>query len=360
MADAPPDAPHTPRWTEAALQSIDPNEYDYQEFKGRLWLSKDREVVGGFLHMLSKQVSAFSNGAGGRLFIGIDDSGEIDGGVPVDLKGGGTRSWLEDVVPGAVDPKLKKFNVYEVRGEGTDSAILPGHAVYIIEIDASEDAPHQAYDHRYYLRIAGKSRPMGHIHIEDVLRRTRHPRVRLSRLGPYGEAEYIDTDPRGPKAQLCFRAFLINEGRNLAHHVGAEIVLPRPLVNSDVRDRILAQDGVVLTQDPGQLTFFRYHPTPLFPTQTVYLLQFWVAIHGNNYAQVQDGASIHWTVYADDAPPHQGELPLARFKVVRRALGWLHRQGSVPEGQKSGTKRRRKRRRRKGRRGRSKGPQKPS
>lgn len=341
-----PAAPATPVWLEETLEGLDPDEYDYQEFKGSLWLSRDREVVGGFLHMLSKQVSAFANGGGGRLLIGIDDEGRIDGGVPVDLKGGGTRSWLEDVVPSSVDPKLKKFNVFEVRGDRPDSAILDGHAVYVIEIEPSEDAPHQAYDHRYYLRIAGKSRPMGHIHLEDVLRRTRHPRVRLGRVGPYGEPQYVESDPRGPKVLLSFRAFLANEGRNLARHVGAEIVLPRPLVNSEVRDRILAQDGVVLTQDPGQLIFFRYHPTPLFPTQSVFFMQFWVVIHGNNYAQVQDDAAIRWTLYADDAPPHVGQVPLVRFKVVRRALGWLHRQGGVPVGQQGSRKGRKRRRRR--------------
>ena len=318
-----------PRWTEALLEVLDRDEYDFQEFKSSLWLSRDREIQSAFQHMLSKQVSAFANGAGGRLFIGIDDDGHIDGGVPVDLKGGGTRSWLEDVIPHAVAPTLRRFNVFEVRGKVADSAILPGHAVYVIEIKASEDAPHQAHDHRYYLRIAGKSRPMGHIHVEDVLRRTRHPQVRLVRLSPFGEPEFIDTDPRGPKVQLCFRAFLVNEGRTLAQHVGVEVRLPRPLVNSEVRSHMLEGGDVTLTQEPGALTFFRYHPSPLFPGQTIQVLQVWVALHGSNQALVKsDVAAIHWRVYADDAPPSEGHMPLGHFNVVRRAMSRLRRKGS--------------------------------
>lgn len=350
MADGPPGPASIP-WTEALLESIDPNEYDYQEFKSSPWLSRDKRVSGAFLSVLSKQVSAFANGAGGRLFLGLDDEGRIDGGVPVDLKGGGTRSWLEDVIPGSVSPSLKNFNVYEVlsRTDGQPSAILAGHAVYVIEITASEDAPHQAHDHRYYLRIAGKSRPMGHIHVEDVLRRTRQPRVRIERIGPFGQPEYIESDPRGPKVQLCFRAFLANEGRTLARHVGTELVLPRPLVNSIVRDRMLEQD-LQLTQEPGALTFFRYHPAPLFPGQKIELLRFWVAIHGANYQQVDSGdAAVRWRVYADDAPPHEDVLPLARFRVVRRALGWLTRKEAVPPRQQArGTLKKRRRRRKKG------------
>jgi hypothetical protein len=329
-AEAPRWIDVTPRWSEAAIEALDPNEYDYQEFKGSLWLSKDRQVVGAFLHMLSKQVSAFANGAGGRLVIGLDDEGRIDGGVPVDLKSGGTRHWLEDVIPGVVSPGLRAFNVFEVQGHGSGSAILPGHAVYVVEIPPSEDAPHQANDHRYYLRIAGKSRPMGHIHVEDVLRRTRHPRVRLERLSPFGQAEYLESDPRGPKVQLAFRAFLLNEGRTLAHHVGLEVVLPRPLVNNDVRTRMLEEDKLTVTQEPGTLTFFRYHPTPLFPGQHLQVLQLWIGLHGSNAAFVNSAdAVVRFRVFADDAPPHEGHVPLARFKVVRRAMAWLHRKGAA-------------------------------
>lgn len=329
-AEAPRWIDVTPRWSEAAVEALDPNEYDYQEFKGSLWLSKDRQVVGAFLHMLSKQVSAFANGAGGRLVIGLDDDGRIDGGVPVDLKSGGTRHWLEDVIPGVVSPGLRSFNVFEVQGQGPDSAILPGHAVYVVEIPPSEDAPHQANDHRYYLRIAGKSRPMGHIHVEDVLRRTRHPRVRLERVSPFGQAEYIESDPRGPKVQLAFRVFLLNEGRTLAHHVGLEVVLPRPLVNNDVRTRMLEDEKLTVTQEPGTLTFFRYHTTPLFPAQRLQVLQLWIGLHGSNAAFVDsDDATIRFRVFADDAPPHVGQVPLARFKVVRRAMAWLHRKGAA-------------------------------
>lgn len=333
----------SPRWTEASLSALDAHEYDFQEFKGSLWLSRDREVVGAFMHMLSKQVSAFSNGAGGRVFIGLDDEGQIDGGVPMDLKPGGTRSWLEDIIPGTVSPSLRSFNVYEIPG-GEGSSIQPGNAVYVVEIPPSEDAPHQASDHRYYLRIAGKSRPMGHIHVEDVMRRTRHPRVRLDRLTPFGDAEHIDTDPRGPKVQLCFRASLVNEGRTLAHHVGVEIVVPRPLVNGEVRGRMLGEGGFTLSQEPGALTFFRYHPTPLFPAQQLQVVQLWIALHGSNSALVEgEEGRVRWRVFADDAPPVEGSVLLRDFRVVRRSMSWLRRKAipsAVPRPSAGTTRRR--------------------
>lgn len=316
-------APH-PLWTEARLRALGADEHDYQEYKGTGWIWEEGRIPPWFQGALSKQISAFANGAGGRIFVGIDDEGRIDGGVPVDLKSGGTRSWLEDVVPSSVTPTLARCNVYEVTPEEPRSAISAGHAVYVIDVPSSADAPHQAIDHRYYLRIAGKSRPMNHVHVEDILRRTRHPRVELRRLGPYGKAELDLGDPRGPRAIIGFRAVIANIGRTLAHHVGLEIILPRPVVGTDVRQRTLAQGGVHLTQSPGHITLFRYLPTPLFPGQELYAQFFWLVLHNTNRELVRGGdACLRWRVFADDADPSTGQRPIGDFGVVQGALSWL-------------------------------------
>ena len=311
------------RWTEDMLRALEPHEHDFQEFKGAGWMMRpDGDLHANFLYYLSKQVSAFVNGAGGRLFIGINDEGDVDGGVPLGLRGG-TREWLEDLVPSCVEPMLGRCNVFEVVGDRPDTAILPGLAVYVIELYPSDDAPHQAKDHRYYLRIAGKSRPMGHVHVQDVLRRSRQPAVTLTRIGPYGEPILDLGDPRGPQALIQFRAFLANHSRTLAHHVGVEMHLPRALAGRIVRRRMREQGETHLTQSPGKISFFRYHPVPLFPTQEVYALCFWVRIHPNNLNLVADGCPMEWTVFADDSAPGTGTKPLWEHQVVQRAHQWV-------------------------------------
>lgn len=318
-------------WTEDDVAALGPDEYDFQEFKGSGWMWLDGHVNPEFHAAFSKQLSAFANGAGGRIVLGVDDEGLIDGGLPVEVKRGGTRSWLEDIVPGLVDPPLGRFNVHEVRPTRPDSAIQPDHAVYVVEVARSDAAPHQAIDHRYYLRIAGKSRPMGHVHVQDVLRRTRHPVVDVRRLAPFGPEERVTTDPRGPKVHVCFRLFVENRGRMLAEHVGAEIVLPRPLVSREVRRRTLEPGDVSHTQRPGTVAFFRYHPNPIFPTQDLFFMQFLVVVHGANLDAVRSGlATVTWRIYADDAPVREGEQPLSDFAVVRDAVSWLERVLAAP------------------------------
>jgi hypothetical protein len=324
-------------WTESDLLALDPQEMDFQEFKASAFLDDGGTVSGHFAILYSKQVSAFANGAGGRLFLGIDDAGHIDGGVRTTLKSGGVRAWLEDVTPNAVEPPLRSFNVFEVLGDGrADSRIGVGHAVYVVEIPASENAPHQAMDHRYYLRIAGKSRPMGHVHVQDVLRRTLTPSVTLERIGPFGEAEADEGDARGPRVLLSVRAFLRNTGRTMAGHVGGELVLPRPLVSQVCRERTLSHSGMQITQRPGELSFFKYLPTPLFPTQELFFQRVWFTVHGGNLGLWEGGGGrLRWRVYADDAPPATGELDLSTFRAVRRAMGWV-RQHPPPAGGQAG------------------------
>ena len=312
--------------TEETLESLEPFEHDFQEFKGsRFVADPDGTISSYFVNALSKQVSAFANGAGGRLYLGIDDSGAIDGGVPVDLKGGGTRAWLEDMVTASVEPPIKDFNVFEVppREDGP-SRIREGCAVYVIAIHTSDAAPHQAKDHRYYLRIAGKSRPMGNVHVRDVLRRTHHPQIAVTRVDPYGAPEQILFDPRGPKVFASFRVFVGNRGRVLANHVGLDVVLPRPLLGREARARNLEEEGIYWTQRPGEIAFFRHHPVPLFPTQEIFFTRFWIGIHSKNAELIRSGeGAVRWRVYADDAPPQDGSTSFARFSVIRRALEWL-------------------------------------
>lgn len=310
-------------WSEARLLALEPHEHDYQEFKGSAWAWEQSalRLRGDFLDNLSKQVSAFANAAGGHLFLGLDDQGRIDGGIPRDLRPCGTREWLEDLLPQLVDPHIKACNVYEVLPQAGQSAILPGRAVYVLEIPQSDSAPHMARDRRYYLRIAGRSRPMANRHVLDILHRTTHPAVTVERIDPFGEPELIGNDPRGPKALVRLRAILTNTGRTLAQHVGCEFALPRHATDRESRRRTLEGLEGRLIQRPGELVFFFYHPIPIFPTQSVPFGEVWLTVHQANLEQWQAGRlALRWCVFADGAPRVEGKVDLGHYTAVQRAV----------------------------------------
>lgn len=321
------------RWSEARLVGLEPQEHDNQEFKSSLFICTPTGTIrADFMDNLSKQISAFANAGGGNLFLGIDDKGKIDGGVHNRLRQNGTREWLEDVIRAVVDPAVKEYNVYEVAATDPQaSAIKPDHAVYVLEIPESEDAPHQARDCRYYLRIAGKSRPMSHRHVLDVMNRRRDPKVVLERVDPYGEPEFYADDPRGPVVLLRLRGTLANRGRALAQHVGCEFVLPRFAVSTESRRRILAATpGVSLSQRPGEMTFSFYHPTPVFPQQELSFGEVWIPVHNANLQHYTRGRVVlRWRVYADAAPFQEGHVDLSAFAAVKRAIRMVRHKEST-------------------------------
>ena len=308
-------------WTEAHLRALSTDEHDFQEFKASPYLGDSSGVAQHFRDRISKQLSAFANGAGGRIFIGITDDAQVDRGVPINLRGGGTRGWLEDVLPTLVTPPLHSCNIYEIRSdESAESVILPNHAVYIVDIKESSSAPHQALDLRYYLRIAGKSRPMGHVHIQDVLRRTRTAQLTCHRFATYGQVELDQTDSRGAVAVVGFRFHISNPSRVMAQHAGVELSIPRDMLPKKQRQLILKNSEIAYTQQPGKMLFFRYHHHPIFPGQELYVLTIYVGIHKKNLSYLKTGAQIHWKIYADDAQPVEGSNDLLAYSQVQHAI----------------------------------------
>ena len=68
--------------------------------------------------------------------------------------------------------------------------------------------------------------PMGHVHVQDVLRRP-HPQVDISRFGLPDGLKRMKRTHEGEERLLDFGRFT-TRGRTLARHVGIELVVPRP------------------------------------------------------------------------------------------------------------------------------------
>jgi len=160
---------------------------------------------------------------------------------------------------------------------------------------------------------------MGHVHVQDVFRRTRNPKVEISRISPYGTPELDTSDARGNRVFIQFQLYIQNTGQRLARHVGAEISLPREFVGREVKRRTLNPGELDYTQTPSRISFFRYHPNPIFPGQELFFMRTWIGIHATNRSKIS-GKTLKWRIYADDAEPVEGEIHLMRYKLVRKAL----------------------------------------
>jgi hypothetical protein len=116
---------------------------------------------------LCKDVSAFSNSAGGQIVYGIEERDR----KPVGIDAGSdlTREWIEQVIGSNVQPRVEGLVI-------TPIPLSNGRHAYALTIpQASGRAPHQAPDKKYNKRQNFQSVPMEDYEIRDALRRSTTP-----------------------------------------------------------------------------------------------------------------------------------------------------------------------------------------
>lgn len=133
------------------------------EFKSALLLeNKDK-----FTAELSVQVSAFANSGGGYVVLGFADANKKPEAVVVDHGKQKLRDWISNKVTSCVDYPLERFKVHEVPIARTTNEF-----VYVIEIEESPAAPHQAKNFIYYQRIDHQTKPATHFYVERLRNRS--------------------------------------------------------------------------------------------------------------------------------------------------------------------------------------------
>lgn len=152
-------------WTEADLQELYTGETDEYEFKS------SRISIQDMAREIQVAASAFWNSGGGVLIIGLDDDGNIDGGVSDMVGRQRLRDWVDRVIS-HVEPAGPYFVRLIYREEKT-STIEIGNCVLVVAYGESNNAPHMAPDKRYYVRAGTHSDPAGHFLVEAIRARRR-------------------------------------------------------------------------------------------------------------------------------------------------------------------------------------------
>src|ERR1700722_4659970 len=125
-------------WDEDDVLALPRGENDNFERKGSrlLDLTIPRVTQDDVLNELAKQLSAFANTGGGRIFYGVADDGTVDGGgITRLLRGRQTaKDWLETVAPAIVEYEIVGVNFHEVVPKAAGSVIGADKALYIVDI----------------------------------------------------------------------------------------------------------------------------------------------------------------------------------------------------------------------------------
>lgn len=329
-------------WDEEYLLNLPIGEFDWLEVKGRrgLDLTLDRVREKDVLENLSKAISAFANSGGGVIVFGLSNpitQWEVDDrGVNLVVKKPSTREWLEDVIPTSVEFPLTSFNVYAIARSSDSSQIASGRAVFVIQVQDSEQAPHQAIDKRYYARVGGKSRPIGHRLVADIFGRRRYPQIDLEftiESSTYEEGGVLlpgQPPKKRRKVELIARAR--NIGRVYAQYVNCFIYLPPSLVPGFLLQdaRVKEIDGrpcfVWCTGNTRRdvLKYGFYGPTEYGPSwfdpilPTLAHAWEWELLKDLDAIDLQSDEQIFWEVYADNAPKGTGSIMIREIEFVSR------------------------------------------
>jgi hypothetical protein len=311
---------------EYILNNLPFGEFDWLEIKGSQVIKPESKEYERDL--ISKAISAFANSAGGTLVLGLKPSEKNwiidDDGIVKSIGKTTTREWLEDIIPNLVEVPLMDFNVYELSGKDEKSHIDPDKAIFVIQVQDSVFAPHQASDKRYYGRIAGKSRPLGHQFVMDIFGRRRDPIIDLEFFYTFDKSININ----------YLEIMMHNHGRIYANYVNAFVSIPETLVlePSGQIDYFSGPDdlyGVKFVtfkktntrRDPVQIgiTSPEFGPVRYEPILPGLCVNARIALSqsSSNLSLYFRDAKILWTVYADNAPPRKGEILSGNIKFLR-------------------------------------------
>lgn len=340
-------------WKERDLINLPPGEFDWFEAKGRRGIDLTLPNVdeNQVRETLSKAVSAFANSGGGTLCYGLVKIGNQwqvdDGGVSLTVKTPNTREWLEDVIPRIVEPELRRFNVYEITARGKQSQIEGGRGVFLIDIPDSEQAPHQAQNNKYYGRIGGKSKPLGHRFVADIFGRRKDPQLTLEfrmKASYYHERSFgieprysygATTEISARKRKVELRVLAKNIGRVYAQYINCFIYIPEefadeehrnyrtphPVSWSEGRYFKYSEDNThrdvikVNLTGPSEYGPSRYEP--ILPGMTLMWSIDMLSTLTIDQLKQSTG-EIHWRLYADNAALQSGRVPLSEIEFIEK------------------------------------------
>jgi hypothetical protein len=173
------------------IEDLPTAESDKFEFKS----SRIVEKMDNLANELQIAVSGFANSGGGTFVIGVDKSGNVDGGIPMKVGKGGRQDladWLDQKIR-QVDP-TPKYEIQLVEDAGTRGSVTEGNAVVMVHVPQSFTGPHMAPDGRYYIRAGRHTEPATHFLVEAIRARRTKTIPMLVHLARLIEFEYSDDE----------------------------------------------------------------------------------------------------------------------------------------------------------------------
>ncbi|HEY5891715.1 MAG TPA: ATP-binding protein [Chthoniobacterales bacterium] len=294
-------------WSLDYILGLSSDECDWLDFKASDWLKPD----GAFSDKVSKYLSAWANYDGGYLVIGIQDVSAsktltLDRGVDLNMKGG-IQEWLEAKLPSLVDEPLQKISTrtFPIPSD-------PMRGVVVIHVPASNIAPHQATDRKFYARLGSHLSPLHKRAITDILNRQKHPELRAD-----VKLVLIDPDINEKSALICH---VYNDSDVFCLHACVDVRLPLQYKTTG----IFFPDGFIDTDSNGRSCWVvrvkNGINAPLFPrSDRVFRAsaKYGVSLKDEKGDKLSIEPTLTTLTYADGAPPRVASYDFEALVSIR-------------------------------------------
>jgi hypothetical protein len=270
---------------------------------------------------LIKDVTAFANAAGGTIIIGVSEdksgSSNIASSIEPVTNPKISVDQLTLTIKSNTEPSFSAFRIVELTVESG--------RVFVIQIEQADTAHQNRRDFKYYQRTGTISEPMYDFAIRDVMNRRTHPRLKLD-----FEFQVVR---RSLDSQECiYRVVprILNVGSVTARHWALSVDLPASVAKigtiypgmpmrhkGNVNRRGVQYSRVELHSGP---TTNNPVGTMLLPGQERLLgLESSFAemdldvSHEKRVLLERSKAALHWSLFLDDAPREDGEIPFSEW-----------------------------------------------
>lgn len=302
----------------AALFEEEVESFKLEYKSGRVFDSMSSDVRKEFV----KDVSAFANGGGGTLIIGVAEGRDGQRSIAVGFEPVTnekiTIEQLTNIIKSNTDPVFGAFHIKQLEH--------PGGRVFVVNVEQADTAHQNRVDRLYYQRTGVVSDPMYDFAIRDVMNRRTHPRVKLDlRVN-------IRQQAIAPKPFVLYQVFpsLFNEGRITARYWALSVDLPSNVGKiGSIRAGMPMRNMGNVKHNGIDYIRVELHsaPTPVTPDGTLLLPgQTRVLSLDRGFAELElhvsdeqrlelarNEPSLYWSFYLDDSPRTDGEVAFSEW-----------------------------------------------
>lgn len=211
---------------------------------------------------ISKDVCCFANTYGGIIVYGVEEKDHVASNYSFIDGKEITKEWLGQLIQGRIQKQIPDLKIYPIRFDKKFEK-----TIYLVKIPQSVDAPHMAYDGRFYKRDNFNIIRMSELDVRNTYNRLTKGNLEIAEVR-------FNQDSHGGNVNITntvnytIRFYVENIGNTIENNLKFEISIPDIIYNPlSYRENEL--NNFLTKQENGILTFSFYYDKNIYPEEEI-------------------------------------------------------------------------------------------